>query len=212
MNVGNYINVIVIGGKKRSGKDTLANLLQKRIENSVIMHLADHIRYVCIAAFHVYKLRMTHLLSSKDKPIEALPGKLTGRELLQKTGDFIRSISPSCLVDTLKRNFLLGYSNDYIRTLIVSDQRFQHELDLLSTWKVPNKTLFIKMCRTGKERINDIHSSETEIDAIPDNKYDMVITITEKTSERDLEASLEEKVDEILSLLESKEVNIGASK
>lgn len=173
---------MVIGfcGRKRSGKTTLAQLLQRE-ENAVIITIADYLKHLCCELLNI---SYEELINKKDsnEPINIMPNerwyqlinKRTGisienvrnelknvqfvsvRQLLQVIGtDVIRKYNEGWhvqkMVDDIK-----SYSDD--KLIVVDDVRFPNERDAIHI--IGGKTFFI--IRTNPSEVSN-HSSETSL-------------------------------------------------
>ena len=108
------LRVISISGKAGAGKDTVGQVLKKKLEDQgytvLIAHYADLLKYICKTFFDWN--------GEKDE---------AGRSLLQYVGtDVVRKCHPNFWVDFLIQMFdLFGDSWDYV---IIPDCRFPNEL------------------------------------------------------------------------------------
>lgn len=111
------MRIFTISGKAGSGKDTLARMLRKELENRgsrvLITHYADLLKYYCIEMFHWD--------GAKDEE---------GRSLLQHIGtDIVRHRNENYWVDHIIG--MLSVFHDMWDYVIIPDARFPNEVDRL---------------------------------------------------------------------------------
>lgn len=109
------MNVICISGKAQHGKDTLAGLLKKHLEDQgnkvLVAHFGDLVKYICEKFFDWD--------GQKDEK---------GRTLLQYVGtDVVRKQEPNFWTDFIK-NVLTLFSDEWDHVLI-PDCRFPNEIE-----------------------------------------------------------------------------------
>lgn len=177
--------IITVSGKAGAGKDSLALLLKKKLEdkgnNVIIFHYADALKFICRQYFDWD--------GEKD---------LYGRTLLQTVGtDIARTSNPDywviiahMIIDVLLED------NDYI---IIPDCRFPNEIE---TWE-DNLVAWIKVSRPGfdNSKLNSEqkhHASETSLD-----DYDFSHEI-EANNLEELEEAAEWFVNDLLENLNKK--------
>jgi len=164
-------NIILISGKARSGKDTVARILESKLSNTLITPLADYVKFVCQKYFGWNGI--------KDK---------NGREILQKIGtDIIRKENPDFWTIIISElHFALRNEFDYF---IVSDNRFPNEIEQEKII-FGNKVITLKIERPNYKSIlteeQKNHISEIALD---DFEFDYII-INDGTIE-DLEKKVE---------------------
>lgn len=96
-----------------------------------------------------------------DGPLDKV---LTIRELLQKFADLCRDVDKDCFLNATRRNIL-----DYQSNLnIVADCRFVNEIHSMRDFGA-------KIIRLKRNPIKSNHKSETEMNEIKDDFYDLVI-------------------------------------
>lgn len=146
------MKVICISGKAMSGKDTAANYLKNKLEESgkrvLITHYADLLKYIC-KTFFGWDGR-------KDEK---------GRQLLQYVGtDVVREQNPNYWVDFLMN--ILGmfqYNWDYV---LIPDCRFPNEITRLK--RNGFNTTSVKIIRddfdSSLTETQKSHKSETSMD------------------------------------------------
>ena len=162
------MNIIGISGKKGSGKDTFAKLLQKQLELSTcksvrIDSFAANLKYCCA----VISGQPDYLFCNQDmKDRKAGFLNFTNRELMQKFGDLTRSLDKDIWIKSLFNKYL--YLDNPPEYLIVSDVRFKNEAEHI-------KKLDGILIRIESDRVKEnYHISETELDNYPN--FDLKIT------------------------------------
>lgn len=111
------MKVITVSGHARHGKDTVANILQKQLQEDgnrvLITHYADLLKYICTTFFGWN--------GEKDE---------TGRTLLQYVGtDVVRKKNPDYWVDFVAD--ILNYFEDQWDYVVIPDTRFPNEFNRL---------------------------------------------------------------------------------
>lgn len=130
--------VILLSGKKGSGKDTSAGFIQSYLESKgktvLTLALADSLKYVCLDLhrfFYGSDLTIDSFYNSKDTQFDALcsGGPTTLRNIMQTVGtDIIRKhLGDDVFVDAVK-NRILNTAYDFY---IVTDCRFDNEINKL---------------------------------------------------------------------------------
>lgn len=173
--------VILISGKAQNGKDTVANILKKKLmfkkKKVLIAHFADLVKFVCEKYFNWD--------GKKDE---------NGRKILQSVGtDIIRKQNPNYWVDFVK-GILVMFENewDYI---LIPDARFINELERFAGFDTVNLRI---------NRINFVspltleqqyHISETELD---NYNFDYIINSNSGLDKLELE------VDRFIDWLDKK--------
>ena len=164
--------LIGIGGKKRSGKSTLANFLMKEAAlkgwDSEIVSFADPIKFMMQEVFR-YEVSHNTFLDDlrKQDPIKIAPDcTLTVREILQKVGT-------ECFRDIIHKDFwihrgMAKIDSSSANVVIVPDVRFGNELEALK--KKIGVTVYIE--RPDLSDVVDKHPSEMELEEIK-NDFDI---------------------------------------
>jgi len=144
--------LIGVSGKKRTGKNTVANLI-KTLTNSSVEEFAFA---------QDLKLELANLLKVKVTDIEA--SKDTYRGLLQALGVYRREFNgPDYWIN---KCFLRVYRSN-AEVCIITDVRFPNELSAVQA----SGGIVLRVCRdTG---LNDTHESETALDGQRD--FDHII-------------------------------------
>lgn len=166
--------VILINGLKRSGKDTYAKCLKRKIEdvglNVAVMHFATPLKQA-VATQYGISLAMLEGLKNEETEIvykyKNNTYKTNFRKLLQKTGDAIKELTqnPNIFGDLLFEKHITPSSSDVI---LVPDFRFvgendsakcyQTDLDDIKLYEVSTVKILNDNCKTV-----DAHPSETEL-------------------------------------------------
>lgn len=147
------MRVVLISGKARHGKDTVAGMLRKELEQAhkrvLITHYADLLKFICKNYFGWN--------GEKDD---------AGRKLLQYVGtDVIRAKDPDIWVDFVK-HVLEMFHNEW-DFVIIPDTRFKNEVEKIES---DFDTVHIRVVRDGFD--NGLtenqrnHPSETALDDV----------------------------------------------
>lgn len=162
-----YPKVIGVVGLARHGKDTVANYLAKKYGFEIIS-FATALKEIVQILFGVT------LDSHKTK---YFPGwNMTYREILQKVGAKMREVHEDVWVRKVTNVILIvkifGKEN---RSFVVPDVRYKNEIEAIK--ELEGK--LIKIIRTDYEselsKTEQAHPSETEMNSIPDSKFDLII-------------------------------------
>lgn len=168
--------IVLISGKMRSGKDTIANIISERLKSSgvcpVIMHFSDSLKEILSKTLGMSLETLNFLKNNPDYKIEQLvqsPNTVgyyyhnsnTMRNMLQKFGtDAMQSIlGKDVWVNALKKKI----ENDTEHNVfIIPDFRFKHEF--INDYK-NFKTISIKvLSNTFDSSLNSKHISEHDLD------------------------------------------------
>lgn len=153
------MQVIVISGKARHGKDTTAGFLKEALEadgNSVLVaHYGDLVKYVCKMFFDWN--------GEKDE---------VGRTLLQKVGtDAIRTKRPDYWVSFITD--ILGFFPNEWDYVLIPDCRFPNEVDHIRSAGL--SSIHVRVVRDGFESPltleQQAHPSETALDDVRPDYY-----------------------------------------
>lgn len=152
------MRIILIAGKARAGKDSVAKFLEQRLrvdgKTVLVTHYADLLKFIC--------RRYCGWNGQKDRQ---------GRSILQHIGtDVIRKREPDFWVDFVVK--MLRLFDGRWEYVIIPDCRFPNELEVMRR-NFP--TIFLKVRRnnarddmTGRQRS---HASETALDDIKPDFY-----------------------------------------
>lgn len=111
------MNVICVSGKAQHGKDTVANMMKEKIEQSgekvLIIHYADLLKYICTTYFGWNGVKDDY-----------------GRQLLQDVGTgIVRRQNPDYWANTVS-DFLELFQDEW-NWAIIPDTRFPNELNMV---------------------------------------------------------------------------------
>lgn len=163
--------VIGIAGKAQSGKDTVARHIQNksRCQFFFIVSFADRVKQVASKLYN-FPLDWCYNKEGKERIVH---GKSV-RYWLQLVGETMREIDSEIwirpVLDTAKHKWV----KSHICT-VIPDVRYTNEVRHIKSMGIPNRV--IKLIRTDNEELNEeeaSHSSETELDAIPESEFDAV--------------------------------------
>ena len=169
-------NIIVVSGKRGSGKDTFADIF---IRKKLIKELSEGIDFSKVIDFEKLSFAqpIKEILSIiTDKTVKELDeNKNCKLEFEDKTvRDYYRLIA-----DSFKKIFdeniwvrLLVKKIDKNKRYIITDLRFKNEYSILLEKFNP---VFIRIKRSVEE---DNHISETSLDDLPDSNFDFIINNT----------------------------------
>lgn len=151
------MKVFLISGKSGSGKNEVANIIKKNLENSVITGFSKYIK--------LFALEFTDW-DGRDitKP----------RAFLQKMGDTLRSIDENFLINRIIEDFKV-YETKF-DNVIISDVRLPHELEYI---KNNNNYEVITIRVNSTKSMRDLkefeknHHTELELDDY--QKFDFII-------------------------------------
>lgn len=155
--------IILINGKKRAGKDYVANILKEKLGNCEIMHYADALKQIISETFEI---SLEELENYKNENVEiTFNGKRTTfRRILQCFAT--EAIKPVFGNDIWKQIVLKNMENSNAEYIIIPDFRFPEEyIENSFTVKV-----------LGGDA-NDTHISES---ALNNFKFDYIIDNTKK--------------------------------
>ena len=153
------MKVILISGKAQNGKDTIAAMLKKKLEEdrhpTLIVHYADLLKFICEKYFDWD--------GNKDEQ---------GRRLLQYVGtDIVRKQNPSLWVDFVV--LMLKYFGKHWDYVVIPDCRFPNEIDDMRL--AGFSTVHLRVKRTGfKSPLTEEqqkHPSEIALDNIRPDYY-----------------------------------------
>jgi len=147
--------VILISGKARHGKDTVANFMKDKLTEAgkptFVYHFADPLKFVCSKYFNWD--------GEKDEK---------GRSLLQYVGtDVIRARDQNFWADFAAR--LIACFDGHWDFVIIPDARFPNEIEAFSKRRF--KTFHLRVLRPNFDNLlsskQRLHPSESALDATP---------------------------------------------
>lgn len=176
------MKIICISGKAQHGKDTLAHILKKHLENQgshvLTAHFGDLVKYICEKFFNWD--------GQKDE---------NGRTLLQYVGtDVVRAQEPNFWTDFIKKILTLFPDEwDYV---LIPDCRFPNEIECLKDAGFDARLIRITRpnCNSGLTEQQLNHPSETIMDNYHADWY--------ITNDSTLD-NLETQISEILKTIEN---------
>lgn len=162
--------VIALSGKKGSGKDTVADMLQfyfklyhdKEVEKHAF---ADPVREIAGLVSGVGESYFKHR-DLKEQPIFDDPCDRSPRDYLRLVGQGLKSTLGQDVWIHLLGSKVFAFQSE---NCIVTDVRFRNELDFVKE----NGAFLIKVERNGCKGDNDV--SETEMDGFKDEEFDLII-------------------------------------
>jgi hypothetical protein len=125
--------IIGITGERQTGKNTLANYIQysnnlisTRRHIIEIKSFAAKLKSLCQEMFPLIKNMDYYEYNPIDKEIEIPKYKMSPRDIWIKVGQELRTINPDVFVE-----YLINNITNFDRHYIISDVRFQNEIDHL---------------------------------------------------------------------------------
>ncbi len=171
------IKVILISGKARNGKDTVASMIAEELMSDgkrvLITHFGDLVKYICTSLFDWN--------GEKDEP---------GRSLLQYVGtDVGRSFNPDYWANFIRDMLIMfGHIWDYV---LIPDTRFPNEISVM---KNTFDTLHIRVQREGFSTPLTAKQQTHESEIALDNSVPDVLVINDGTL-----LDLKEKIKHIIT-------------
>ncbi len=161
--------LFLIVGKKRTGKDTIADILQKEYKIKHRFALADALKDF---------VKLEHNISSQD----LLENKELHRPRLVATGDNFKKIFGECFFsEVIGKKIQTILNENTSENIIITDVRLQSEFDYFQIFD----NISIKISCENKEESNGSHRTETESENINTdicitNKKDGIENLTEE--------------------------------
>ncbi len=151
------MKVFLISGKSGSGKNEVANIIKKNLENSVITGFSKYIK--------LFALEFTDW-DGRDitKP----------RAFLQTMGDSLRSIDENFLINRIIEDFKV-YETKF-DNVIISDVRLPHELEYIknnSNYEVI--TIRVNSTKSMRDLKENEKNHHTELELDDYQKFDFII-------------------------------------
>ncbi len=180
--------VILLGGKKRSGKDTTGSILKDKLEKLGkrvdVFAFATPLKELCEENFNplfrlieeAYGIKIPGDFREEKSPFHRL--------ILERVGtDIIRKMKPSHWVD----NISTAISNSKADVIIVTDFRFPNEFHGLTTNFDIDEIVTCQVIRPHLPKLQGEHESEIALDGF---KFDHVIINKGDLSELAFEVDL----------------------
>lgn len=170
------VPIIGIGGIKKSGKDTTTDYIMSKyvFDNMQFQKksFADPLKIACKELFVFNDNQVYGTQEEKETPDPRWFG-CTPRKILQYVGtDLLRDqlpmIMPELGTDIFVKSFELWYNNQQNRPVILSDVRFQNEVNYINR----AGGITIRINRPSVET-NDMHKSEVELKNIKNFHYEI---------------------------------------
>lgn len=186
--------IILICGKQGSGKSSLASGLDKALNNSFVMKFADPLYQMHDAIYKVLEdygiLRPMGQGPYIDGPLLQVLGTEWGRK--NKGKDFWVEIMQKRVINFFNETQRLTGSRAHI---IIDDCRFVNELNAFDSLFPTLKVKLVASEETRKKRAakwrdNTEHPSETGLDYVADEAFDLIINTETGTKEKTLELVL----------------------
>lgn len=176
--------IIGISGKKGSGKDTFALLLEdlfRKQEIKVITKaFADKLKQCCAIISGQFEWIFYNQDAKNKKAGPFL--NITNRELMQKFGDLTRQLDPDIWVKlTLESEYKIAPD-----ILIITDVRFKNEAKAIK-----NRDGILIRMESDRSK-EDTHKSETDLDYY--NNFDLVINNNIGVSIKELQAKAKDTI------------------
>ncbi|WP_416768493.1 hypothetical protein ACM66T_10040 [Sulfurimonas sp. ST-25] len=161
--------VILIGHKKRQGKDTLAQILAE-ITGGKIVRFADPIKEILADTFGVPVSELEDAKNDEEWVTHPFPSRYdqSYRDMLQRFGQAIKKQFEEDVWAGLATEKVWDCDTDIV---IIPDLRFEVEYLAMKRAFLPENVTTVNVTRPGAESL-DMHESETELDGFT---YDHVI-------------------------------------
>jgi hypothetical protein len=160
----NYPKIIAVCGYKRTGKDTVANILCKKY-NYINIKIAEDLKHIIKYLFNLSEEQVeTNIKDQVDERWGVSPRKIMqyfGTELMQdKLSRLIPNIGNNFWINRLIDKYIKCYPDKHF---VISDLRFVHEYKCLEQYN----PIIVKIERKLHELNIDKHSSENDFNKIP---------------------------------------------
>ena len=164
--------LIVLLGKKRVGKDTVANLFNDYTKRKYELRaFAEPVKEIVSQAVGTASYVLDLYKESRLVDVNGISSNLTIRELYRKTADFYKELLGEDIFAKLMLR-RLAYENYEFPRVIITDMRFKVEYEQMELLD----PIFIRVKRDMGNM--DTHPSETDLDDVPDNVFHFVIDNT----------------------------------
>lgn len=170
----NVNKIVILGaGKKGTGKTTTANAIIEMLKN-------EGIKVKAYSFGKQVKDIANDLLENKMNIIVSLADKEKIRPIYQAIGMIGRNVKgKKYWLDIVYNQINNDFNKDLVDVAIIDDARFENELEYFD---YDFKTIKFKMDRTSIYDISDDDETETGLDNYPEDKYDILIRDTDKTT------------------------------
>ena len=161
--------LIVLSGKKRVGKDTVANLFNDYTQRKYELRaFAEPVKEIVSKVTRQTPYTLDLFKDFKMVGIDSIDSNLTIRELYRKTADFYKDLLGEDIFTKIMMRNLVCEKSKYPR-VIITDMRFKVEYEQMKKLD----PVFIRVkCRIGNM---DTHPSEIDLDDVPDSDFHFVI-------------------------------------
>lgn len=161
--------LIVLSGKKRVGKDTVANLFNDyTLCKYELRAFAQPVKEIVSQVTGQTSYTLDLFKESRLIDVNGLPSTLTIRELYRKTADFYKELLREDIFAKLMFR-RLAYEKYEFPRVIITDMRFKVEYEQMKQLD----PVFIRI--KSNMGNTDTHPSETDLDDVPDNAFHFVI-------------------------------------
>ena len=162
--------ILLISGKKKSGKDTFCNILQTHNPNVHVLHLADKIKSILmdtleisredLELFKVHPGYFYHHGHTNPNELYHTSGLTSMRKMLQNLGETVKKeFGPTIWCDMVDKQLRDDKLN------VIADCRFPLEYNYFYERYAPS--VFCVKCVHLFQSGIDKHTSETSVDQVP---------------------------------------------
>jgi hypothetical protein len=164
--------LIILSGKKRVGKDTVANLFNDYTQRKYELRaFAEPVKEIVSKVTRQTPYTLDLFKDFKMVGIDSIDSNLTIRELYRKTADFYKDLLGEDIFAKLLLRKIVNERFDYPR-VIITDMRFKAEYEQM---KLLDPVFIRVKCRMGNM---DTHPSEIDLDDVPDSDFHFIIDNT----------------------------------
>ena len=164
--------LIVLSGKKRVGKDTVANLFNDYTQRKYeLRSFAEPVKKIVSQAVGTASYALDLYKESRLVDVNGIQSNLTIRELYRKTADFYKELLGDDIFAKLMLRRLAHENYEFPR-VIITDMRFKVEYEHM---KLLDPAFIRVKCRMGNM---DTHLSEIDLDDVPDSDFHFIIDNT----------------------------------
>ena len=164
--------LIILSGKKRVGKDTVANLFNDYTYHKYALRaFAEPVKKAVSSAIGVNTYHANLFKDEKLIDVNNTQSNLTIRELYRKTADFYKELLGDDIFTKIMMRNLASEKSEYPR-VIITDMRFKVEYEQMKQLD----PVFIRI--KSNMGNTDTHPSEIDLDDIPDSDFHFIIDNT----------------------------------